>query len=498
MSRYESMQELIGETPLVRLNHLDLPDGVQLYAKLELWNPSGSVKDRTGKYMIEDAERKELLLPGGTIVEATAGNTGLGIAFAALNKGYKIIFVVPTKFSQEKQTLMRALGAEIINTPREGGMLGAAQKAEEMLVQWEAGDKDVRALWQTMNDWTLNGVQETYKRTGVSFDKLYFESDTYLKGKDEIQRGLDMGIFFKAADGSTRVDVTEAVGKGKDGEDHEKVLLRSDGTSVYITQDIGTAISRHKDWPFNQMVYVVASEQNFHFKVLFYILKKLGFDWAQKLFHLSYGLVNLPSGRMKSREGTVVDADDLLDSLHADALKEIKEKGRDKELDDPDAVAEKVALAAVHYYMLQATPIKDMLFNPEESLSFNGNTGPYLQYMGARISSILAKAKESGVLPDSSEAACALLTSGDEWELVKQLGSFPDTVAKAAANLDPSLVAAFLYDTAKLFSKFYQNCSIINAESKELAAARLFLAQSTLDVMKEAMDLVLVPFLEKM
>ena len=374
----------------------------------------------------------------------------------------------------------------------------AAQKAEEMLVQWEAGDKDVRALWQKMNDWTLNGVQETYKRTGVSFDKLYFESDTYLKGKDEIQRGLDMGIFFKAADGSTRVDVTEAVGKGKDGEDHEKVLLRSDGTSVYITQDIGTAISRHKDWPFNQMVYVVASEQNFHFKVLFYILKKLGFDWAQKLFHLSYGLVNLPSGRMKSREGTVVDADDLLDSLHADALKEIKEKGRDKELDDPDAVAEKVALAAVHYYMLQATPIKDMLFNPEESLSFNGNTGPYLQYMGARISSILAKAKESGVLPDSSEAACALLTSGDEWELVKQLGSFPDTVSKAAANLDPSLVAAFLYDTAKLFSKFYQNCSIINAESKELAAARLFLAQSTLDVMKEAMDLVLVPFLEKM
>ncbi len=371
-------------------------------------------------------------------------------------------------------------------------------QAEEMLVKWEAGDKEIRALWQKMNDWTLNGVQETYDRTGVSFDKLYFESETYLKGKDEIQKGLDAGIFFKAPDGSVRVDVTEAVGKGKDGEDHEKVLLRSDGTSVYITQDIGTAISRHNDWPFNQLVYVVASEQNFHFKVLFYILKKLGFDWAKKLYHLSYGLVNLPNGRMKSREGTVVDADDLIDNLHADALKEIKEKGRDKDLDNPDDVAEKVALAALHYYLLQATPIKDMLFNPAESLSFNGNTGPYLQYMGARISSILSKAEENGSAPDGSEASCALLTSGDEWELIKQLGSYPDVVARAAANFDPSAVTAFLYETAKLFSKFYQNCPILAAGTKELVSARLFLAECTLTVMRSAMSLVLVPFLPKM
>ncbi|MBP5575547.1 MAG: arginine--tRNA ligase, partial [Treponema sp.] len=260
----------------------------------------------------------------------------------------------------------------------------ALQQAEDMLIKWENGDKEVRDLWEKMNGWTLSGVQQTYDRTGVGFEKLYFESDTYLKGKEEIMRGLEKGIFFKADDGSVRVDVTNVTGKGKDGEDHSKVLLRKDGTSVYITQDIGTAISRHNDWDFNQMVYVVASEQIYHFKILFHILKQLGYDWASNLYHLSYGLVNLPSGRMKSREGNVVDADDLIDSLHADALKAIQDKGRDSEVGNADDVAEKVALAALHYYLLQVSPVKDMLFNPEESLSFNGNTGPYLQYMGAR------------------------------------------------------------------------------------------------------------------
>ena len=255
----------------------------------------------------------------------------------------------------------------------------AMQQAEEMLIKWEQGDEETHKLWKMMNDWTIDGLKETYARTGVGFDKYYYESETYLKGKDEIQKGLEKGVFFKADDGSVRVDVTEAVGKGKDGEDHEKVLLRKDGTSVYITQDIGTAIYRHNDWPFNELIYVVASEQIFHFKVLFYILKKLGFDWAKKLYHLSYGLVNLPNGRMKSREGTVVDADDLIDSLHADALKAIQERGREEDVGNADDVAEKVALSALHYYLLQVSPVKDMIFNPAESLSFNGNTGPYLQ-----------------------------------------------------------------------------------------------------------------------
>ena len=373
-----------------------------------------------------------------------------------------------------------------------------AEQAEEMLVKWEAGDKEVRDLWQMMNDWTFDGVKETYERTGISFDKYYFESDTYLKGKDEILKGLEKGVFFKAEDGSVRIDVTDVVGKGKDEDNHEKVLLRKDGTSVYITQDIGTAISRHDDWAFNQLVYVVASEQNYHFKILFHILQKLGFDWAKKLYHLSYGLVNLPSGRMKSREGTVVDADDLIDSLHADALAAIKEKGRDEEVGDADDVAEKVALGALHYYMLQATPIKDMLFNPAESLSFNGNTGPYLQYMGARINSILAKAKESGVISDSSEEAVSLLSSEEEWALIKLLGDFPVVVEKGAENLDPSVIAAYVYETAKAFSKFYQTCSIVNAGEAKLAGARLYLAECTLQVIKNAMNLVLVPYLEKM
>lgn len=374
----------------------------------------------------------------------------------------------------------------------------ANQMAEDMLIKWEAGDPEVRALWEKMNGWTFDGVKETYKRTGISFDKYYFESETYLKGKDEIMKGLEKGVFFKAEDGSVRIDVTDVVGKGKDGNNQEKVLLRKDGTSVYITQDIGTAISRHDDWAFNQLVYVVASEQNYHFKVLFHILKKLGFDWADKLFHLSYGMVNLPSGRMKSREGTVVDADNLVDSLHADALAAIKERGRDEEVGDADEVAEKVALGALHYYILQATPIKDMLFNPAESLSFNGNTGPYLQYMGARINSILAKAAAAGVTEDSSEAAVALLSSEDEWALIKTLGDYPNVIAKAAENLDPSLVAAYVYEVAKLFSKFYQNCSIVNAENKQLAGARLYLASCTLQVIKNAMNLVLVPYLERM
>jgi len=374
----------------------------------------------------------------------------------------------------------------------------AAEQAEEMLVKWEAGDKEVRDLWQMMNGWTFDGVKVTYDRTGISFDKYYFESDTYLKGKDEILKGLEKGVFFKAEDGSVRIDVTDVVGKGKDEDNHEKVLLRKDGTSVYITQDIGTAISRHDDWAFNQLVYVVASEQNYHFKILFHILQKLGFDWAKKLYHLSYGLVNLPSGRMKSREGTVVDADDLIDSLHADALAAIKEKGRDEEVGDADDVAEKVALGALHYYMLQATPIKDMLFNPAESLSFNGNTGPYLQYMGARINSILAKAKEAGVISDSSEDAVSLLSSEEEWALIKLLGDFPVVVEKGAENLDPSAIAAYVYETAKAFSKFYQTCSIVNAGDSQLAGARLYLAECTLQVIKNAMNLVLVPYLEKM
>ena len=267
-----------------------------------------------------------------------------------------------------------------------------------------------------------------------------------------------------------------------------------------MTQDIGTAIYRHSDWAFNQLVYVVGSEQQYHFKVLFYILKKLGYDWADHLYHLSYGMVNLPEGKMKSREGTVVDADDLINSLRDGALAEISEKGREEAVGNPAEVAEKIALGALHYYLLQTTPTKDMLFNPKESLSFNGNTGPYLQYMGARISSILRKTKETGLEPSYNAEDLATLKDGAEWELVKTLSEFPSVVEKAALALDSSVVATYLYEVAKGFSKFYHDCPIISIaeENPSLAKARLAIAQSVLQVLKNGLNLILVPFLETM
>ena len=369
----------------------------------------------------------------------------------------------------------------------------AEKLAQELLVKWEQGDEAVHKLWKQMNDWAIQGITQTYQRTGVSFDKLYYESETYLKGREEILKGLEDGIFYKEEDGSVWVDLEEI-------NLDKKVLLRKDGTALYMTQDIGTAIYRHGDWPFNQLVYVVGSEQQYHFKVLFYVLKKLGYQWADQLYHLSYGMVNLPEGKMKSREGTVVDADDLINSLRDGAIEEIVAKGREEAVGDPAAVAEKIALGALHYYLLKATPTKDMLFNPKESLSFNGDTGPYLQYMGARICSILRKAQEVGLAPLAASEAASLLTHEAEWELVKVLEQYPKILVKAAQNLDPSQVANYLYDVAKAFSRFYHDCPTLALaqENGQLAAARLFLVTCTRQVLENGLDLILVPFLETM
>ncbi|MDR2111229.1 MAG: arginine--tRNA ligase [Spirochaetaceae bacterium] len=371
----------------------------------------------------------------------------------------------------------------------------AEERAQEMLRKWEAGDPGTVELWKKMNRWTVEGMKETYERTGVSFDQYYFESETYLKGRDEVLKGLDRGLFYRESDGAVWVDLT---GEKLD----KKVLLRKDGTSLYITQDIGTAIFRHKDWPFDRLVYVVGSEQRYHFQALFAILEKLGFDWAKNLRHLSYGMVNLPEGKMKSREGTVVDADDLLDSLRDLALKEIREKDREAAVGDPGAAAEKVALGALHYYLLQVSPSRDMLFNPQESLSFNGNTGPYLQYMGARISSLLRMNRRNNGPPGQGETPGRIgaeLLSGDaEWELVKILGAYPEAVSAAAAQMDPSLVAAYLYDLSRAFSRFYHDCPILSASGPELAAARLALSRGVLRVLRDALYLTCIPFLEAM
>lgn len=367
----------------------------------------------------------------------------------------------------------------------------AMERVRRMLVDWENGDEEVRALWKQMNGWAVSGIKETYRRTDVSFDRFYFESETYLKGKNDILRGLEEGLFYKESDGSVWVDLAE-IGLDK------KVLLRADGTSLYITQDLGTAVSRHGDWPFDRLIYVVASEQQYHFKVLFYVLRKLGYEWAENLFHLSYGMVNLPEGKMKSREGTVVDADDLLNELALMAKTEMESKEKSSGVEDVNETAEKIALGALNYFLLSKSPTKDMIFNPKESLSFNGETGPYLQYTATRITSILAKYEERKGEFEGIPFCPEKLSSDEERKLIKMILSYPDQVSKASAEMNPSVLTAYLYDLAKTFSQFYHDYPILNCDDKETALARLKLVRSVLEVMKKAFYLVGIPYLKKM
>ena len=362
------------------------------------------------------------------------------------------------------------------------------ERARELLQKWEAGDEETVELWKLMNSWAIEGVGTTYDRTGISFDKIYLESETYRLGKDEVLKGIDSGVFFRDEEGTIWVDLADI-------DLDRKVLLRSDGTSLYLTQDIGTAIERHREWPFDQLVYVVASEQRYHFQVLFEVLRRLGMKWADNLHHLSYGMVNLPEGKMKSREGTVVDADDLLDELSSMAQEEIRAKGRDEELDDPAATAEKVALAALHYYLLQTSPVKDMIFDPKESLSFNGNTGPYLQYVGARVAGLLRKADWDG---DFSSDLVEEPDSIDEWVLVRQIATFPDICADAAVQYNPSLLANSLFEIAKTFSRFYHDHPIAVADDEKIRTTRLALSQAVSIVMRKGLNLLNIPYVDAM
>jgi arginyl-tRNA synthetase len=367
----------------------------------------------------------------------------------------------------------------------------AEEQARIMLQAWESGDEEVMDLWRTMNKWAIDGIKQTYASTGVSFDSYYFESETYLSGKDEILKGLDRNIFYKEADSSVWVDLTEY---GLD----KKVLLRGDGTSIYITQDMGTAIRRYKDWPFDMLVYVVASEQNYHFRVLFKILELLGYPWATQLHHLSYGMVNLPTGRMKSREGTVVDADNLLEDLIALAEKEITTREREEDIDDVKATTRAVAIGALNYFLLSTSPNKDMIFNPEESISLTGNTGPYLQYTGARISSILRKFEERREKYAAGKNDPALLTVADEWEIVKQLAQFPDYVELAGAELNPSLITLYLYELSKIFSRYYHDNPVLHNENPDIVVTRIGLLKAIVTVFENGFELVGIPFLDKM
>jgi arginyl-tRNA synthetase len=368
---------------------------------------------------------------------------------------------------------------------------GAEEKARELLRKWEDGDPATLELWQTMNEWAIEGIKATYCRTGIAFDAYYLESRTYTEGRAAVLKGVEQGIFQREEDGSVQVDLA---GIKLD----KKVLLRSDGTSLYLTQDIGTAIARHRDWPFDRLIYVVASEQRYHFQVLFHVLAMLGQPWAQNLQHLSYGMVNLPEGRMKSREGTVVDADELLDELTAMAVQEIREKEREDQLVDLEATAASIALGAVHYYLLQTIPSKDMVFNPKESLSFTGNTGPYLQYMGARLSSMLRKHARMGKPEERPAFDASLLRVDGEWELVKLIAAFPEIVIQAAQSCNPSLVANHLYELCKVFSSYYHDTPILHNEHQDLVEARVELSRMVLQTLKNGLALLNIPFLEAM
>ncbi len=366
-------------------------------------------------------------------------------------------------------------------------------EAREMLRKWEAKDPEVRGLWQKMNEWVYAGFDATYQRMGVDFDKIYYESDTYLEGKELVLKGLEEGIMERHDDGSVWADLTA------DGLDN-KLLLRADGTSVYMTQDIGTAKLRYRDYPIDKMIYVVGNEQNYHFQVLSILLDRLGFKWGKDLVHFSYGMVNLPNGRMKSREGTVVDADDLMADMVADAKKVIEERGEIKKLDgatpeEVDTIAETVGMGALKYFLLKVDPRKNMTFNPEESIDFNGNTGPFIQYTYARIRSVLRKAAESGV----ATADYSAVKPGErEIALIQRLADFPSTVSEAGRTYSPALIANYAYDLVKEYNQFYHDCTILGEPDPAVRSLRLALSATTARTVKTALGLLGINVPERM
>lgn len=366
------------------------------------------------------------------------------------------------------------------------------KEAHDMLVRWEQGDEEVRALWKKMNDWVYQGFNETYKAMGVGFDKIYYESETYLEGKAKVEEGLAKGLFFRKPDGSVWADLSD---EGLD----QKLLLRADGTSVYMTQDIGTADLRFKDYPIDKMIYVVGNEQNYHFQVLSILLDRLGFKWGKELVHFSYGMVELPNGKMKSREGTVVDADDLMEEMVSAARRTSEELGKfaDMTENERNDIARIVGMGALKYFILKVDARKNMLFNPEESIDFNGNTGPFIQYTYARIRSIMRKAEAEGivlpsVLPDT------LPLNEKEVQLIQKLNSFETVVEQAGKDYSPSGIANYCYELTKDFNQFYHDYSILNAESTEAKTLRLALAKNVAKTIKNGMQLLGIEVPERM
>lgn len=415
---------------------------------------------------------------GGGITPESAGK-----------KGDHLVGDFYVRFDQEYRGQVRELMAQGLDEEAAKAQAPCMRAVQEMLRAWEAGEAEVRHLWATMNSWVYDGFNETYRRLGVHFDRNYYESETYLLGKHDIEEGLARGVFYRRDDGSVWIDLRE---EGLD----EKLVLRRDGTSVYMTQDIGTAIQRFADFSIDRLTYVVGNEQDYHFKVLFLILKKLGYTWADQLYHLSYGMVDLPSGKMKSREGTVVDADDLLHEMEATARSLSEELGKTEGLGE----AEKVKLyqvlghGALKYFILKVDPRKRMVFNPEESIDFNGHTGPFIQYSHARIKSILRKAEGR---PAAWSWADVTVDERSK-ELIQTLDRFPEAVQQAARTYSPAVVAQFAYDLAKAFNSFYQANPILNAETEALVGFRLELCATTASALRSALDLLGIEAPERM
>jgi len=362
-------------------------------------------------------------------------------------------------------------------------------EAREMLRRWEQKDPEIRSLWEMMNNWVYAGFDETYKRLGVDFDKIYYESNTYLEGKDKVLEGLEKGIMYRKDDGSVWADLTDA------GLDH-KLLLRSDGTSVYMTQDIGTAKLRYQDYPIDKMIYVVGNEQNYHFQVLSLLLDRLGFKWGKNLVHFSYGMVELPEGKMKSREGTVVDADDLMDEMIQGAREVSAERGKgDFTPEEADEIARIVGMGALKYFLLKVDPRKNMTFNPKESIDFNGNTGPFIQYTYARIRSVLRKAAEAGYTATGYDM---VEPNEKEISLIQHLADFPATVAEAGRIYSPALIANYVYDLVKEYNQFYHDYTILNEPDAAVRALRLALSQCVAGVVRSGMSLLGIEVPERM
>ena len=414
------------------------------------------------------------------------GDHLIGDYYVSFDKHYKAeVKELMAKFQSEGMNEEEAKAKAEAESP-------LMKEAREMLVKWEANDPEVRALWKKMNDWVYAGFDETYKALGVGFDKIYYESNTYLVGKKKVEEGLAKGLFFRKDDNSVWADLTN---EGLD----QKLLLRSDGTSVYMTQDIGTAEMRFNDFPIDKMIYVVGNEQNYHFQVLSILLDRLGFKWGKELVHFSYGMVELPNGKMKSREGTVVDADDLIAAMVADAKQTSEELGKFKDMSEEERneIARIVGLGALKYFILKVDARKNMLFNPEESIDFNGNTGPFIQYTYARIRSILRKAQAEGISIPATLADTMPLNE-KEIELIQKLNEFGAAVEQAGKDYSPSGIANYCYELTKAFNQFYHDYSILGADTEEEKVVRLVLAQNVGKTLKNGMALLGIEVPERM